>query len=87
MSEGSRLLTLLAASYVSGSSLLWKSEMLIAPVCGWIGIPNGWSFNWESMATRERENLEKRCVESFLVVYLCCCFLSMIDAKGQLLYP
>jgi hypothetical protein len=21
-------------------------------------MPNGWSFNWESMATRERESLE-----------------------------
>ena len=40
---------------------------------------NGWSVNWESMATRkrerererERENLETRCVERFLVVYMC----------------
>jgi hypothetical protein len=30
---------------------------------------NGWSFNWAGMATRERESLEMRCVESLLVVY------------------
>lgn len=33
-------------------------------------MPNGWSFNWESMATRERESLEtcfaKRCEGQFL---------------------
>ena len=23
----------------------------------------GWSFNWENMATREREGVETRCVE------------------------
>ena len=34
-------------------------------------MPNGWSFNRESMATREREGLDTRCVESLLVVYLC----------------
>jgi hypothetical protein len=34
-------------------------------------IPNGWSFNWESMATREMESLERRCVASLLVVYVC----------------
>jgi hypothetical protein len=34
-------------------------------------MPNGWSFNWEGMATREREGLETRCVESLLVIYLC----------------
>jgi hypothetical protein len=28
---------------------------------------NCWSFNWESMAARESESLETRCVESFLV--------------------
>ena len=44
-------------------------------------MPNSWLFNWESMATREKENLEKRCVESFLGVYMYCCFLSMVDAK------
>jgi hypothetical protein len=38
---------------------------------------NGWSLNWESMATRERESLETRCVESLL---LCVC-ASPIDAK------
>jgi len=38
--------------------------------CGVIGIPKGWSFNWESMITRERENLETRCVESLFVVYV-----------------
>jgi len=34
------------------------------------GMPNGWSFNWESMATEERENLETRCVDSLLVLYV-----------------
>src|SRR2546423_10289519 len=34
------------------------------------GMPNGWSFNWESMATKERENLETRCVDSLLVLYV-----------------
>jgi hypothetical protein len=35
-------------------------------------MPNDWSFNLESMAARERESLEPRCVESLLVVYLPC---------------
>jgi len=30
------------------------------------GMSNSWSFNWASMATRERESLERRCVESLL---------------------
>jgi hypothetical protein len=34
---------------------------------------NGWSFNWESMATREGESLETRYVGSFLMFYLCVC--------------
>jgi hypothetical protein len=33
--------------------------------------PNGWSFNRENTATRERESLETRRMESLLVVYLC----------------
>jgi len=33
-------------------------------------MPKGWSFNWESMATREKGNLETRCMESLLVVYV-----------------
>jgi hypothetical protein len=45
------------------------------------GIPNGWLFNWASMATREMESLEARWVESFLVVYaLCVRLLSPIEA-------
>ena len=44
-------------------------------------MPNGWCFNWESMATRERENLETYCVGSLLVVYVCLSLLSLIDAK------
>jgi hypothetical protein len=46
-------------------------------------MPNGWSFSWESMTTRERESLETRCVECLLVVYIymCVCLLSLIDAK------
>src|ERR1700733_2383364 len=32
------------------------------------GMPNGWSFNWGSMTTKERAGLETRCVESLLVV-------------------
>ena len=35
------------------------------------GMPNGCSFNWESMAMRERKSLETHCVESLLVVYVC----------------
>jgi hypothetical protein len=31
---------------------------------------SGIVVNWESMATREREDLETRCVKSLLVVYL-----------------
>jgi hypothetical protein len=50
-------------------------------------MPNGWSFNWESMATRERETLEMRCVESLLDVCAMCVLLSVIDAKRQLLCP
>jgi hypothetical protein len=50
------------------------------------GMPNGWSFDWASMATRERESLETCCVESLLVVYvLCVVLLSVIDAKRQFL--
>jgi hypothetical protein len=37
------------------------------------GMLNGCSFNWESMATRERESLEMRCVESLFVIYMCVC--------------
>ena len=48
------------------------------------GIPNGWLFNWASMATRERERLEARWVESLLVVYaLCVSLLSPIEAPRQ----
>jgi hypothetical protein len=44
-------------------------------------MPNSWSFDWASMATRERESLETCCVESLLVVYvLCVVLLSVIDA-------
>jgi hypothetical protein len=35
-------------------------------------MPNDWSFNLESMATRGRESLEPRCVGSLLVVCLLC---------------
>jgi hypothetical protein len=34
-------------------------------------MPYSWPFNWESMATKERENLETRCVERLLFVYVC----------------
>jgi len=34
-------------------------------------MPYSWSFNWESMAAKEREDLETRCVERLLVVYVC----------------
>jgi hypothetical protein len=41
------------------------------PYCGSDkGMPNDWSFNWESIATRERAVPETCCVESLLVVYL-----------------
>jgi len=43
-------------------------------------MPNGWSFNWASTATRERESLQVRCVEDLLVVYVCVPLLSLIDA-------
>jgi hypothetical protein len=36
------------------------------------GMPNGWSFNWESMTTRERESPGTCCVESLHVVYMSC---------------
>jgi hypothetical protein len=36
------------------------------------GMPNGWSFNWESMTTREMESPGMRCVEGLLVVYMGC---------------
>jgi hypothetical protein len=45
------------------------------------GIPNGWSFSWESIATRERESPENRCVESLLVISQCVSLLSLIDVK------
>jgi hypothetical protein len=48
------------------------------------GIPNGWSFNWNGMATRERAGLETRCVESLLVVYLC---LLAISSRCQKTVP
>jgi hypothetical protein len=45
------------------------------------GISNGWSFNWASMAARERESLEARWVESLFIVYaLCVRLLSPIEA-------
>jgi hypothetical protein len=47
---------------------------------------NGWSFNWESMATREREGLETRCVERWLVTFICVIAI-LIDAKRQVLLP
>jgi hypothetical protein len=47
-------------------------------------MPNGWSFNWESMATREREGLQTRCVESLLVVYLSVSLLCLVDARSLL---
>jgi hypothetical protein len=51
-------------------------------------MPNGWSFNWESMATKERENLETRSVGTLLVVYvLLMSLLSLIDVKRQFLCP
>lgn len=31
---------------------------------------NGWPFDWASMATRDRESLEARGVESLPVVYI-----------------
>jgi hypothetical protein len=39
--------------------------------------PNGCSFNWESMATRERESLEAHCVERLLLIHvsICPCYL------------
>jgi hypothetical protein len=30
-------------------------------------MPNGWSFNWASIAAGGRESLETRCIESLLV--------------------
>jgi hypothetical protein len=47
------------------------------------GMPNGWSFNWGSMTTKERAGLETRCVESLLVVYLCVSLLCLGDAEGD----
>jgi hypothetical protein len=35
------------------------------------GMLNGWSFNRESMAGREKGNLETHCMESLLVVFVC----------------
>jgi hypothetical protein len=49
-------------------------------------MPNRWSFNWESMATKGKESLEMRCVESLLVVYVCVCPLSVSTISYQL-YP
>ena len=45
------------------------------------GMPNGWSFSGESIATREREGLEMRYVGSLLVVYVYVSLLSLIEAK------
>jgi len=44
-------------------------------------MPNGWSFNRTSTATRERESLETCCLQKLLVVYVCVLALSLIDAK------
>jgi hypothetical protein len=35
--------------------------------------PEGWLYDWKSIATMERQNRETRWVESSLVVYLCYC--------------
>ena len=43
-----------------------------ASVEGIKDLPNGWSFNWASMAMRGRESLEARGVESLPVVYTMC---------------
>jgi hypothetical protein len=51
------------------------------------GVPDGWSFNGESMATREMAGLETRWVESLLVVHLCLSLLCLVDAKRQFLCP
>jgi hypothetical protein len=45
-------------------------------------MPNGRSFNRESMATEERGSLETCCVESFLVVYLLC-VLAISDRRQR----
>ena len=46
-------------------------------------MPNGWWFDWESLAMRERAGLETRCVESLLVVYLYVSLLCLVDAKDR----
>jgi hypothetical protein len=48
-------------------------------------MPNGWSFNWKGMVTKERECLETRCAESFLVVYVCILAISNKCQKTFLL--
>ena len=52
------------------------------------GVPNGWSFNWESMTTRERGKPR----DAFCRKLACClpaiCVLpSVLDAKRQFLCP
>ena len=44
------------------------------------GMPKGWLYDWGGMATTGKQNPETRFVESLLVVYLCVCSLSLIDA-------
>jgi hypothetical protein len=39
-------------------------------------MPNDWPYDWESMATKERESLETRVVGGLLVLYLCVSLLS-----------
>jgi hypothetical protein len=38
------------------------------------------------MATRERADLETRCVESLLVLHVCVSLLCLVDVKRQFLY-
>jgi hypothetical protein len=40
-------------------------------------MPNGWSFNWESMATRERERPRDTFVQKACSCCLCLCVLSV----------
>jgi hypothetical protein len=44
------------------------------------GMLKGWLYDWRGMATTGGQNSETRSVERLLVVYLCVCSLSLIDA-------
>jgi hypothetical protein len=51
------------------------------------GVLKGWLYDWEGIATMERQNSEARWVESLLVLYLSTSSLSLIDAQKTVPVP